>query len=118
MTDLLEKFSEVHGTQASSEEFLEMFNNAMMALNEKYQPGTFDFVFENHKEHFQKIEKLEGELGEVWDKDLEAFREILKRYYFEVLDCIRLHRESISMSQPAGPEEGPPGGVLAGCQPV
>ncbi len=97
MPDLLEQFSAVHGKQeARPEEFLDLFNKAIMALNEKYVPGTYDYVSQNHKKLFQEILELEDSLHEFWGTDIKTFRDILKRYYRTTLNCIKIYKESLS----------------------
>ena len=97
MPDLLEQFSAVHGKQeARSEEFLDLFNKAIMALNGKYVPGTYDFVSQNHKKLYQEILKLEDGLNEFWGTDIKTFREILTQYYRTTLNCIKIYKESLS----------------------
>jgi len=92
--DLLEKFSEIHGKQETKqEECLELFDKAIMALNEKYLPGTYDYISQNRKVLWQSLEKLEAELHKAWSGDVQVFREVLTRYYRATLDCIRVYRE-------------------------
>ncbi len=114
MTDLLEKFNTVHNPKATFDaECTQMFDKAMMVLNGNYIAGTYDYISHNRKELYQKIVKLEGGLEKFWGKGIEAFREVLTAYYRLTMDCIRLHRESISMSQTDEPKERQPDSVLA-----
>ena len=74
---------------------MDLFNKAFLALNEKYVPGTWDYIFQNRKELYQKIEELESKLHDAWGGDLKAFRNILTHYYRAVLNCIKVYKEHI-----------------------
>ena len=100
MTDLLEKFNAVHNPKATFDaECTQMFDKAMMALNENYITGTYDYIFHNQKELYQKIVKLEGGLEKFWGRDIEAFREALTAYYRLTLDCIKIYKATLSLAQ-------------------
>ncbi len=93
MTDLLEKFEAVHGPKVTNlAEFDDMFEKAMMALNDKYLPGTYDYISANHTDLYQQILKLENKLHALWGIDINAFREVLLSYYKLTLECIQIYK--------------------------
>lgn len=96
MTDLLEKFVEIHGPRKIPlAEFDELFKKAMMSLNDKYLQGTYDYVYRNDLELYQQLETFETKLNDLWGNNIEAFREILRKYYRLTLKGIEIYKKSL-----------------------
>lgn len=75
-------------------EFLSMYKKCVIAINEQYEAGCFKYIETNRPELFQKLQKMELKIDELWDVDLDMFKEVLEEYHDFNLKLIQIFKES------------------------
>lgn len=96
MADLLEKFEAVHGPKKIPlEEFDDLFMKCLESLNKRYLAGTYDYIYQNDSDIYQQQESFDAQLNDLWGKDIQAFREVLQKYYRLTLKCIGIYKKTL-----------------------
>ncbi|MGR3318780.1 MAG: hypothetical protein ACUZ8O_09910 [Candidatus Anammoxibacter sp.] len=75
------------------DEFSEMHKKCLAELNNRYQPGTLKYIEQSHPDIFKEFQNIENRLDKLWGKDINAFREVLTKYYRQNLKMVKVFKE-------------------------
>jgi len=87
-------------THNDHDPFGEVFNKALVAIGNRYVPGSFHYGERMLPSVVKEISELEIKLNEIWKSNrkdsLEEFRGLVKRWYLLNLSVIERYKKQLN----------------------